>query len=153
MAAPLTPVPATQSTVVSLASDSVTARVGSFGFVAASNTSNPVMGTGYSLPPASIVTPAAGTNQFSLYTIARNTYNPIAPTAVTTFVGAQSTPVIVTTQKASVTVQVKNVTQYFQITPSNNTVYNASNSPSNLLVAGLNDIVSYTWQVAEDAEA
>lgn len=155
MANAITPYPAnnTMGTIVNVAQDSVTARVGPFQGVTASGTSTMgwVGSAGYSVGTNGlIVTAAAATNQFSLVTISRDVYNPVAPTAVTTFVGAVSTPVVVTTQKFSATVSLVAETVYGIVTPSNNTVYNSSNSPSNLLAAGLSDIVSFNWAVVTD---
>lgn len=148
MPADVTPTPASQSYLAQVAYDTIEARVGPFPATATSVSTGPVLATQYT--PA-IVTAAAATSQFTATTLYKTMYSTGGATSVTTYIGATSTPVTVTTQKFSAPITSVGVTQYFTIVPTNTTVWNSQNSPSSLMAAGLADIVSYTASVVSNS--
>lgn len=152
MATSTTPNPVSVSTISSWPLDTIVGRVGPIGvtYTTAPTTSMYVGATQYT--PA-IVASTAATNQFTQVTISRTVYAPLAPTAVTTFVGAQSTPVVVITQKASQPVVTTSVTQYGIAVPTvNTTQYDTQGNPY-FILSKFNDIVSLPSQnVVADRE-
>lgn len=155
MATAQTPNPVASSTMSNMALDTVVARTEPLGvtYTTAPTTTGYVVTAAYSIGASTYVPPVAGTTQFNSVTVARTVYAPITPTVVTTFVGAQSTPVWTYTQHASQAIVLTSVTQYGIAVPTvNATVWDSQNLPHALLTVD-NDIVSYKAAVAVDGEA
>jgi|SRR5579859_417207 len=142
MPAPLTPVPATQSFSLTTAQDIVTNRTNMMLAVTTTASVTGLNATG----AAMFGTPVISTTKYTVGSVTSSVFQVTSVSA--------SSQYTVTKIWSSAPIMMVTSTEYFQIVPSNTTVFNSQNSPSSLLLSvNAADERGFTIALAVNSEA